>query len=95
MRGEIDHIHNATINISNYSEEIHSLKRKISDVDRDIAHVDSQIGSASDELSRLERDGEEKKRRVKELAAEGNIQPQMQPPPTQYLVRKDSGSIHS
>ena len=55
MRNEIDHIHNATINIANFSEEIHALRRKIDDVDRDINHLNSQIGSAQNELARVER----------------------------------------
>ena len=57
--------------------------------------MEKQISAAKEELARVERDGEEKKKRVKELAAEGNIEPQMQPPPTQFLTRKESGSFHS
>ena len=95
LRNQIDHIHNATINIANYSEEIHALKRKISDIERDISHVENQISSAQSELARLNREGEEKKKRVRELAAEGNLEPQLHAPPSQYFGRKDSGSLHS
>ena len=34
------------MNIANFSEEIHGLRRKIEDIDRDINHFDSQINAA-------------------------------------------------
>ena len=98
MRGDIDHIHNATMNIANFSEEIHSLRRKLEDVDRDIRHIESQISSAQQELSRQDRDAEDKKRKVRELAAEGGASSSThvyQPMPQQSLNRKASGSVQS
>jgi len=33
------------MNIGNFTEEIHNLRRKLEDIDRDINHLESQISS--------------------------------------------------
>ena len=79
------------------------MRRKIDDIDRDLAHVDSQINSAQKELSRAETDAEDKKRKMKQLAADGFVPnppsvqsiPNQRSPPPQFISRKTSGSVHS
>lgn len=50
MRAEIDHIHNATININNFGEQIEALRRRIADTDRNLSAVEGQIRNAKSDL---------------------------------------------
>lgn len=86
LRGEIDHIHNATINISNFQEQIEGLRRRIADTERALASLDTQIRNARGDLENQKRAIEEKQRRIGQLAGEGS---------GKFLARKDSGSVHS
>lgn len=50
LRAEIDHIHNATININNFGEQIEALRRRIADTDRSLSAVEGQIRNAKSDL---------------------------------------------
>jgi hypothetical protein len=74
-------------------------------MERNLSNLESQINSAKNDLSNEERNAEDRKRKVKELAAEG-VKLQNQIPlqgqvPIQsqsqvgYYGRKNSGSVHS
>ncbi len=84
LRAEIDHIHNATINITNFAEQIEVLRRRIADTDRSLSAIDGQIRNAKNDLEGQKRALSEKQRRVGQLAGEGR-----------QLSRKDSGSVNS
>lgn len=84
LRAEIDHIHNATINITNFAEQIEVLRRRIADTDRSLSAIDGQIRNAKNDMEGQKRALSEKQRRVGQLAGEGR-----------QLSRKDSGSVNS
>jgi chromosome segregation ATPase len=84
LRAEIDHIHNATININNFGEQIEALRRRVADTDRSLSAIDAQIRNAKNDLEGQKRAIDEKQRRVGQLAGEGK-----------RLSRKESGSVNS